>query len=225
MIAMASIIAFFLIIALLRFGVTAEYGQNGIKATAHVALWKIDIFPREEKPGKEERKAARKARKKQKALARAGKRAKKRPEEEKPGTLESLTEMLPGIRKGLGRLRRRLLIKKLDIRFVAAGGDPYKTAMAFGAANAAYGALLPMIDNSFRVKNRELSASADFDAATHSIYVKAAISVAVWEAIYITASIIPALLRNTSKTKTDKKTARPDANIGKDVQAYGKATD
>lgn len=225
MIALASIIAFFTIVALLRFGISAEYGQNGFKAVAHIAIWKIDIYPREEKPGKEEKKAARKARKKQKSLAKAEKKAKKRPEEEKPGTLETLFEMLPGIKKGLGRLRRKLLIRKISIHFVAAGGDPYGTAMAFGAANAVGGALMPMIENSFRVKRRDIRTSADFVADTHSIYVKASISIAVWEAVYVASSILPALIKNASKSKHDKRTANRSATIRKDVKAYGKATD
>ena len=203
MITAAIVIAILLILAFLRFGVAAEFSAEGLSVSAKAGPLSIRVLPPKEKSEKQMRKAElkaeRKAQKKKKKKAKAVK---------KPGGLKAFFEMLPAIKKTLGRLRRRLLIKKLTIHYVAAGEDPAKTALMFGAAWAVFGAITPVLENSFRIKRRDLSASADFVTGEQTIYVNAAVSLAVWEAVYIAIAILPVFMKKS--TPTDRKEVKKD---------------
>ena len=216
MIVLAVVLVVLSLIALLRFGVSAVYGEDGIRVNMSIGFITFVLYPKDLTPDKEARKAAKKEKKKLKAEKKAAKKAKERPEEEKPGTLKTLYGMLPEIKKGLGRLRRKLLIKRLTIHFVAAAEDPVKTALIFGASNAAFGAITALLDNGFRIKRRDFRSSADFNGTQHYIYVKAAISLAVWEAVYITITLVPALVRNASRNKSKTTTPVKVVTDGKD---------
>ncbi|MCL2401329.1 MAG: DUF2953 domain-containing protein [Oscillospiraceae bacterium] len=199
MIIAACIVAVLILISLLRIGVSAEYGGDGFFVTASVGLIKIKILPRKEKPRK-----AKKIKKPKKP------KKPKQPKMEKPGGLKAFLDMLPGIKSALGRLRRRLLIKKLTIHYTAAGEDPVKTAMTFGAANAVFGVIVPVLENNFRIKHRDFRAQADFNATQQLIYVNAAISLAVWEAIYIAAALAKYLPRKSKELKKESDQKRKD---------------
>ena len=215
MIALAIVLTVIIIFALLRFGVAVEYGEAGFIVTARAGPIRIDVFPREVKPGDQDKKAAREARKKLKAMQKEKKKKKEKTDKEsvdktevkKTGSLEFLLSLLPPICNTLGRLRRRLLIKKLIIHFTAAGDDPSKTATTYGAANAAFGTLIPILEKGFRIRKRDLRAFTDFCSEKPSVYISAAISIAIWETFYIAFAMLPALFRilNRGKVSKDRK--------------------
>jgi len=226
MIAFAVVFGILTMLALLRFGVSVEYGADGLTVAASAGLLRLLLFPRKEKPGEAERKAGRRARKaakkaektaRKKARKRGKKEAKKGArrkagkgtEEEKPGALETVLEQLPAIKATLGRLRRRLLIKRLVIYYTAAGDDPSKAAVAFGTANVAIGVIVPALESCFRIRRRDFRVVADFTAMKQGIYINAAISLAVWEAVYVFLAILPALM-GAKKTTTDRKAGQTD---------------
>jgi len=197
MITVAIILTVIILFLLLRLGVAAEYGDDGLIVTALAGPFRIRAYPREEKPGAAEKKALRKARKAEKAR---GKEKKEKPKKQMPGGLRTYLDMLPPVGNMLGRIRRRLLIKKLTIHYVAAGADASTTALTFGGANAVFGALTPILENTFRIKRREFSAGVDFLGTEQKIYVHAVISLAVWEAFYIVFALLP-ILTNLLKQK------------------------
>jgi len=209
MIVLAVILVVIILIALLRFGVSAEYGESGILATAHAGPISIRIFPREAKEISAKKKAKIKAKKAKKAL-----KAKAKPKVLKPGGLKGFLDIVTAVKNTLGRLRRRLLIKKLIIYITIADKDPSKTATMFGTANAALDTFMPVLEKIFRIKRRDIRTAYDFEAGQPTIYVNTAISLAVWEAVYIVFAILPALIKMRTKKTT-----------GKDEKKYGEASD
>jgi len=212
MITLGVIVSILVIIILLRFGVIAEYDENGFTLRARVGPLKIRIIPQrltspEDIKKKAERKAKRKAIKKAKKLKQ---KAKKAQDAVRPGLAEVFFTMLSSAKETFRRMKRRLLIKELTIYYTSGGKDPCVAAMSFGAANAVIGAIVPVLEKNFRIKRRDLRASADFDSDKQMIYFKAVISLAVWEAVYISFAILPAIIK---------------LNSGKDVQEDGKTTD
>jgi len=195
MTALAIIIALFILFSLLRFGVSVEYSADGITVSARAGPLSLCVYPRKAKPKKKKEKPVGKVHKEKRP------REKKEKPEKKPGGWKALLEMLPAIKNTLSRLRRRLLIKMLTIHFIAAGEDPSRTAMLFGASNAAFAVVVPVLESSFRIRRRDLKASADFEAAEAYIYIKAAVSLAVWEAFYIVFAVVPALIRMIKNQK------------------------
>jgi len=145
------------------------------------------VYPQEKKPGKAEKKAARSAKKELKA--------KMKPKEKKPGGLKTFLAMLEGFKVMLSRFRRKLLIKELTIHYIAGSEDPAKAAMAFGSAYAVFGAILPVLENNFRIRKRDLRASADFESKQPEIYAVASFSLAIWEAFFIVFAMVPTLVK------------------------------
>jgi len=187
MLAVSIVFAFLVFLALLRFGVIVKYDVDGLSVFARLGMLSFKILPQDKKTVK------------------PVKPKKKPKKEKKPGGLKAFLDMLPGIKRALGRLKRRLLIKNLTIHFTAAGDDPAKTAMSFGAANAVFGAIVPILENSFRIKNRDFRAAADFDSTQPGIYVSAAVSLAVWEAVYIVFALLPALIGSGRRARKSPK--------------------
>ena len=189
MIALVIVVAVLLIIALLRVGVLFEYGESGVGLRVFVGPVRIGILPSKKKVKKPKK----------------PKKEKKEPEENKQGKLAGFRELLPAIFKALGRLRRRLLIKKLVIYYEAAGDDPASTAIHFGYASAGAGALIPVLEHYFRIRHRDIQTAVSFVSSEPYLYVSAVLSLAVWEVIYIGFGVLAAVLRkNTAKTKNGK---------------------
>jgi hypothetical protein len=210
--AVAIVLSALILIALLRFGLYAEYGGGGFVVSVRVGPLKLQIHPVIDRPGRAKAWAVRKGK-------RVKKKLKQKMDKEEPGHLKDLLEFLPAVGTTLGRLKRRLLIKDLTICYTAAGGaDPSRAAIMFGAASAAFGGVLPFLESNFRIKRRDLRASADFSSEEQYIYVHAAISLAVWEALYIASAILPALIRSSARKTKEK-------SDGKDGKNNGQATD
>ena len=196
MVAFAIIIAILLVIALLRFGVSAQYGADGIIVAAFVGPFTLSVYPKSDRP--------RRARKKRTPKEAKEPKAKKQTDAPKPGGLKEYLEMLPVIRNTLGRLRRRLLVKSLDIHLAFASDDPSKTAIAFGAANATIGTILPIFENAFRIKHRDVRLWADFEAMKPVIFVRLSISIAIWEVFYIAFALLPLITASRKKNNMSK---------------------
>jgi len=179
MIALAIVIAVLALAAFCRIGVVVQYGENGLNAAAAVGPVKIKLLPRGDK-------AAAKKEKGRKTVETAV----------KAGRLESLKNQLPSLNKAIARLKRKLLIRELTIHYMAAGTDPAQTALYFGGVSAGYGFLLPLLENNFRIRKRDLRATVSFETAEPYIYVRAHISLMVWEAVYIGAGLVKSMLNS-----------------------------
>ena len=196
MLVIAIIISIILIIALIRVGVIVEYSSDGLFAWLKIGFIKTVIHgdDKVKKPKKKPKK-------------------KDKSKSFKPGSLHDFLEMVKIFKNTLGRLRRKLLIKTLILHYTAAGSDPAKTAMQFGAANAVFGTVMPIIERHFRVKKRDLRASADFDSDKPGVYAKITVSIAIWESIYVLFALLPLF-----------KIAAAGASSGKETQKNGEST-
>ena len=206
MLALAITISLLILLALLRFGVIVEYSEEGFLLWAKAGFLKFQLM---DKDKKKQPKKEKKEKKKKTAI------------NIKPGSLSMFMDMLRAVVNALSRLKRRLLIKKLILYYTSAGDDPSKTAILFGAANAIFGTITPIIERNFRIRQRDLRASVDFNAKEQTIYVKASISIAVWEVFYIIFALFPiitVLLKNRPKDKRDISYSKDtkDRKVGSD---------
>jgi len=212
MMALAITVTALVLIALLRFGLIIEYSEAGFQAWAKAGFLKLRISDKdkEKKPKKE---------KKEKDF-----------KEMLPGSLSEFMDMLRAVSNALGRLKRRLLIKQLTLHYTAAGNNPANTAILFGAANAVFGAIEPVLERNFRIKHRDLGAAADFITEEQGIYAKINISIAVWEVFYVLFALLPvftAAFKSKPNTKSEKMQQKSSIskNDRKDVQINGKSPD
>jgi hypothetical protein len=158
----------------------AIYGEAGFILVAYLGPFPKRILPsgkaKKDKPNKK------------KEEAREGM--------EKAGRLAGLKDQLPSIKQALLRLKRKLIIKELTIHYMAAGTDPAATALYFGAASVGYGMILPLLENNFNIKKRDLRATVSFEAAEPYIFVKAILSLAVWEAVYVAFGVVKNMMKS-----------------------------
>jgi hypothetical protein len=180
MIIAAAVLAFLILISLLRIKLIALYNQDGFVLKASIGPIPIKILP-SEKTEKEGRK-----KKKKEALENV----------EKAGRLEGLKNQLPSIKQALSKLKRRLVIKELTIHYMAAGTDPASTALYFGAASIGYGLILPLLENNFKIRKRDLRATVNFETSEPYIFVKAVLSLAIWEAVTIAFSVVKNMMKS-----------------------------
>jgi len=189
MLALAIVLSVLVLLALLRFGLIFEYDKTGLHVWVKLGFLKFSV-PEDQKE---------QIKKKQRNID-----LKKM----KPGSLSDFMDILKAVGNALKRLRRRLLIKELTIHYTAASDDPANTAIYFGSANALFGTIIPVLERNFRIKSRDLQALADFDTKEQSIYAKANVSLAVWEAFYIIFALFPiftSMFSGKAGTKNDLK--------------------
>lgn len=68
-----------------------------------------------------------------------------------------------------GYLRPRIRIRCLELKVNFAGGSPITMAMAYGGAWAAIGGFLPMLEEAFVLKKRNLDVNCDFSGESTTL--------------------------------------------------------
>jgi hypothetical protein len=159
------------VLTCLRIGVIAEYDEGELTLNARVGFVRLRLIPPPRGRGAGGRKRGRGA-----------------------DALKALPDIVPGALRTLGRLRRKLLVKRLVVSYSVPGADdPASAAIAFAVASACAAPLVGLIDGAFRVKRREVTAGLDFCASEPRVYINAAVSVALWELVYAAAALAPAI--------------------------------
>lgn len=172
-----------LLIGQVRVGARAVYGAAGPEVFLRVGAVYKRIFPlKRDKKQKG---------KKKRDEGEAGER-----KEQKGGGFARFKAFLPIIGDTLGRLKSKLSVDLLEIRFTAASGDPATTAMMFGGFYAGLGTVLPALENIFKVKKRDISADADFSAREPTVFARAALSLRIREILYIGIRFVFMALRS-----------------------------
>lgn len=180
---LAVIVLILFLIGQVRVGGRAEFNKGGFFLWVRLGRFHIKILPmapKEEKPPK-----PKKPKKKKKP---------KKPKKEKEpvplpeklgGALEYAQALLPvGLEAAKG-LWHGLRVDKLELELTAGGGDPADTAMLYGQANAALGALWYPLTKAFHVKDGAARVRLDFDAPGTTVYGQAALSVKIGTVTWI----------------------------------------
>jgi hypothetical protein len=166
----SSVIAALTGISLLRVGIIAEYGDNKFSVNAKIGPLTIKLYPREpkeKKPKKEEE---------------------KKEATETTGKEKGLTKFkttFRRIRNVLDNNWRRLRIDELTVHYMSASDDFSRAAMNYGRATAAAGIILPILENNFTIKKCDIGTAFSFETSEPYIYVRAKLSLAVWEFLNI----------------------------------------
>lgn len=207
LIVIGAIILFFVLLALLRVGVDARYGEEGAVVRLRIAFLRITVYPEKRPETKRERQKERK--KKRKKKEKEGP-----PEEEKAGGLDTFKGILDGLVKALGRLRQKLTIDLLQIHLVIGAENAAAAALRFGAGNAIMGVIVPLLENNFNVKERDLRTDVDFMAGKTKIAARATLTMAVWHLFYIAAGFLFPFLKGRAKKSGGgrKKSSRETKN-------------
>lgn len=148
------------LLAVLPVGISAGYDSGGVLLRAIAGPLKITLYPRKQKAKKEKETAYEEKKPKESTL--------KKPEpvvEKKKGG--SITDFLPLVHVALdflGEMRRKLRVKRLEMKLIMAGGDPCDLAVNYGKAWAVLGNLIPLLERAFVIRKRKVEVECDFTA-------------------------------------------------------------
>ena len=168
------ILTVFLLVPL---GIDGGYKSERLILGIRVGFFNIRILPKKEKPDRP--KIRRKVPKPKREKA-TGKGKSKKPLDKK-----ELIGLIKAALRALGRLRRKLNVEYLRIRYTFASSDPFNSAIGFGVSSAAIYSVLPLIDNAFDIEKRDIGTSFDFlsDKPTFECWIT--MTIQVWEAFYV----------------------------------------
>ena len=180
---LAVLVLILLLLGQVRVGGRAEISAEGFFLWIRLGRVKLKILPagrKEEKIGKPKKP------KKEKEP--------KKPKKEKPptplpekigGALEYAQALLPVALEAAKGMWRGLRVDVLELELTAGGSDPADTAMLYGQANAALGALWHPLTKAFHVKDGTARVKLDFDAPGTTVYGRAALSIKIGTGVWI----------------------------------------
>ena len=179
----AAVLALFLI-GQVRVGGRAEFNAEGFFLWIRLGRLQIKLLPgkpKEDKPPKKRRKP--------KEPKKPKKPKKERPPtpwpEKAGGALEYAQALLPVALEAAEGMWRGLRVDVLELELTAGGSDPADTAMLYGQANAALGALWHPLTKAFHVKDGTAWVKLDFDAPGMTAYGQAALSIKIGTLVWI----------------------------------------
>lgn len=161
------IVLFFCLLMLIPVGARAIYSEDGLFLWFKIACFSIRLVPMQKKgrPAKGDKPKKPKKDRQQKPKGDLAVRSEQTQEAKKPGELKKL---LPLIRPGLtamSRLRRKLTIRQMRVYYRIGGAeDPAGAAMKYGIVAAGGGALFPLVNSAFRVKDWDVDLNVDFES-------------------------------------------------------------
>lgn len=195
------IVIILLLVLLLRLpvGVDAGYTEGQAFAGLRVGPKVFWLYPRKKKP------PAHKAKKKEKS------EAEETPPPAAKKKLPAFNLQWDEIKSALDLTVRcvkklRFRLRRLDLRFVSGGADPYNTAMAYGYANAAADAL-----GLYRLKQANVELSADFTAERSEFDGACSVTIRVYYlckfGITMAVGGLRLLLRHRKRVKQEQRAA------------------
>ncbi len=219
------LVGIIVLICLIPVGVDLGYEQEKLHVSAKVMGILLQLYP---KPPPDPNKPPKKKKPK--------KEKKKKPEEEKPQeekpkkkrklsfNKDELLELLKAALRGVGKLGGSVNVDRFVLRFVAAGDDPYNTAMLYGYVNAALSSLAPLCRKRFTVKDCDVRTAVDFTADNIYLDFGLAMTIRIGQVLGavlgIGAKALVILVKNKIRLKREAR-LNPPEETGEQAAAEG----
>ena len=161
------VLAVLLLLLWLPLGATARFNADGFSLKVIAGPLRIPVIPSAKKEPKDKKKKPDGSKMKPKAQ---GKSADKTKPKEKGGPV---TDFLPIVKTALDFLnafRKKLRVRRLELKWIMAADDPCDLAVNYGKAWAALGNLMPQLERCFVIQKRDLEVLCDFEG-TQSVII------------------------------------------------------
>lgn len=99
----------------------------------------------------------------------------------------------------------KLKIKRLVLKLHLGGEDPCATALQYGGAWAAVGALVPILEEAFILKKRDLDVDCRFDGGNTTLDAKLDIRIGLGRLLYILVRYSLDTLEKAEKNQTERR--------------------
>lgn len=172
-------------LALLPIGVSVKYNEDGFFLRCLVGWIPISLVGGEEKEKKPKKKKEKKSKKADPSPKKKPASEKKKEDEKKGG---SITDFLPLVKIGLDFLnafRKKLRIRRLEMKLIMAGDDPCDLAINYGRAWATLGNLMPQLERVFVIKKRDLEVECNFETTQTLVKARADVVISLGGLLWI----------------------------------------
>ncbi len=203
-----SVVAFLalliLVLIIIPIGAHVSFISGEFSLSAKISCFELKLLPKKKKKPVKEPKA-----KPEKKKEKTETKTKAKEKKEFPFNFDELMALAKKAIKGLGKFGR-LTVYKFMLHYLAAGDDPYKTAMTYGYINAALSSLAPVCRQSFNVKDDiDVWTDVDFTAEKAKIDAELTISLRLLQLIHVALVIVfgavPVLIRNRRRLAKEKR--------------------
>lgn len=195
---LAGVLLCLFLLSLVRLGGGVKYSQDGLFVRLRFGKISFLVYPRKKRQKRE------KPRKSQEE------NPSQEPKEERGGSLELVRQYLPLVCQAAGELKRKIRVDTLWLDLVVAADNAAAAAMAYGYANMAVGMLWPLIQQNFEVRDPRIKTRVEFNNATPTVYINAALSMRLGQLVGFTLRFGWKFLRIYMQT-------RPGANSKKEA--------
>ena len=175
------------LLAILPVGISALYNEDGPLVNLLIGPVKILLFP-----GKKKEKTEEKEKKKPKKESKGS--GSKKKTKKKGGSIQDFLPLVDKVLDFLDAFRRKLRVNHLEMKLILAGSDPSDLAENYGKAWIALGNMMPLLENVFVIKKRDLEVECDFLADSTLITARLDITITVGRVLsLLVVQGIPAL--------------------------------
>ncbi len=180
-----------------------EGGQFHLSAKVGGLL--IQLLPKTEKKPKKEKEEKKK--KKKKKAEDEGEESEPKPKKKRslPFNRDELLELLRVALRSIGKFGRAWHVDRFVLHYVAAGNDPYDTAMTYGWVNAALSSLSPLCQKRFQVRDCSVWTDVDFTQDKTFLELGLAMTITFWRLNGVINSLLFGALKILIRSKRRKK--------------------
>lgn len=170
---------------MLRVKTTLIYSENGFSFIIKLLFFKIELPMKKKKDENKEK----------------DKKPRPKLSEKLGGSLPKFNEIIKLAADAAGKLIRGIRINELNANIVIAGEDPFTTAMMYGGAAIAFGAIFPVLENNFNIIKKNIKVDLDFTTREPTVYFMSKQSISVWRVLAIIISLAYHFYVNSKKIK------------------------
>ena len=151
------------LICMIPIGADIGYENGEFSLSAKVCGVLLQLLPKDESKPKKEKKKKEKKKKDKKEDTKEESEDKPKKKLKLDFTTDEIIALLKKVFKGLGKFTR-FKVDRFLLHYLAAGSDPYKTAVTFGRVNAIILALAPVCRERFQCPDTDVLTDIDFTA-------------------------------------------------------------
>ena len=180
-----------LLLGILPLGVSAVYDEGGPLVRIIAGPLRFKVFPAAKNKKKKDKKKDKDTKKKDKGKSdkasgkKSGTKGKK-----KGGPITDFLPLVKVVLDFLNGFRKKLRVKKLELKVIMAADDPCDLAVNYGKAWTAVGNLMPALERVFVIGKRDIEVECDFTADKTRVFADLDITITLGRLLSLVGSLV-----------------------------------
>ena len=192
--------------ALLRIGVQIIYQDKALAVDLVVSKWKISLIGKQNKKNKSVKKQKKPTpanMSKPKSQTRGSEKTKGNPLQNP--LIQAVLEYWREILSLIGRVLTTPTLDVLNLQVLVGGGDAETCAMTYGRICAVISGVLPVVENTFGIRKRQINVCCCYDRDSVEISAETAITVRIYEIFALVFALLGLGIKILLQARKNKK--------------------